>query len=237
MPINNVLSSGNNMIIIPTRLMALGGFALIALTALIGGAFAQELPPLQAAGAAITPSSNDPCPLPSAEMSRTPDDLGKIQADIDRYTLCMERAQLLQRLNDLATENQNKLNQSNGISATNPGMQLGGLPDFAKQKEQLKESVSAAAVGETSSASAAAPAAPAASEWTIMKILGSGGGLSAQLGKSDGVLARVQAGETLPDGARVLEVTATSVDISQDGETKSLRWNEGSNSSKIGGRF
>ena len=36
----------------------------------------------------------DPCPAPEAALNQTPDDLAKVQADIDRFTLCVQRAQL-----------------------------------------------------------------------------------------------------------------------------------------------
>ncbi len=171
----------------------------------------------------------DPCPLPSAEMAQAPDDLARIQSDIDRYTLCMERAQLLQRLNDVAVENQEKLNEANGaatsdISAANPGMQLGNnLPSFEQQRQQIMGSVNASDV-----AAAPVDVAPVVdtTEWFIMKILGSGGALSAQVAKSDGTLAQVKVGDSLPEGIRIDAISSTGVMTTQEGESKALRWRE-----------
>ncbi len=169
----------------------------------------------------------DPCPLPSAELAQAPDDLAKIQSDIDRYTLCMERAQLLQRLNDVAVENQEKLQAANGVpsldaGASNPGMQLDTLPGFAEQRAQMLGSVNEASVQD----SASAPSSSGGNTWYIMKIMGGGSNLSAQLTKEDGTLARVKAGDRLPDGSSIDVVTATTVTITQDNESKELGWRE-----------
>jgi type IV pilus biogenesis protein PilP len=163
----------------------------------------------------------DPCPMPSNELSRAPDDLAKVQADIDRYTLCMERAQLLQRLNDVALENQERLQQSNDVSADNPGMQLGSnIASFDDMRAQIMQDIGNQPVVEDT------VEAPPAGEWSILKISGAAGGLAAQLGKSDGTLMQVRAGDTLPDGGQVNEVNATGVRITKDGERIDLRWRD-----------
>lgn len=178
--------------------------------------------PMGASGGGTLPA--DPCPMPSDELARAPDDLAKVQADIDRYTLCMERAQLLQRLNDVAMENQEKLNQSSGVGSGNPGMQLGGTnaPSMDDIRAQIMGSVNDQLIEGTADTQ---PAPPSSDEWMIIRVLGASGGLSAQLSKSDGTLARVRAGDTLPDGSSVNSVSATSVTITQDGTRKDLRWN------------
>lgn len=181
--------------------------------------------PVGATGTASTSALPvDPCPMPSDELARAPDDLAKVQADIDRYTLCMERAQLLQRLNDVAMENQEKLNQSSGVGSSNPGMQLGGTnaPSMDDIRAQIMGSVNNQLV---EGAGSQQPAPPSSDEWMIIRVLGASGGLSAQVGKTDGTLARVRAGDTLPDGSSVNSVSATSVSITQDGQRKELRWN------------
>lgn len=182
--------------------------------------------PVRATGTASTMGALpvDPCPMPSDELARAPDDLAKVQADIDRYTLCMERAQLLQRLNDVAMENQEKLNQSSGVGSSNPGMQLGGTnaPSMEDMRAQIMGSVNSQLL---EGGGAQQPAPPSSDEWMIIRVLGASGGLSAQIGKTDGTLARVREGDTLPDGSSVNSVSATSVSITQDGKRKELRWN------------
>lgn len=195
----------------------------VELPAVEAGALPSSPAGASAAGASSSSLPADPCPLPSDELSRAPDDLAKVQADIDRYTLCMERAQLLQRLNDVAMENQEKLNQSSGVNTGNPGMQLGGnTPTMEDIRAQIMGSIAGEQFGD-----APAQTAPAPSEWTIIRVTGASGGLAAQLGKSDGTLARVMAGDSLPDGSQVNSVSATSVSITQDGERKELRWHQG----------
>ena len=213
----------------------------LCLTVLPFGASAQEPPPEDQipaaeqpaeapsgktqAASAISSGFKDPCPLPSAEMAQAPDDLAKIQSDIDRYTLCMERAQLLQRLNDVAMENQEKLNAANGVlpagmGESNPGMQLDAMPSFAQQRDAMLASVNEGDLN--------VPPPPPADDktWYIVKIMGGGANLTAQLSKADGPLAQGRTGDTLSDGARVESVSATSVTLMQDGESKTLSWRE-----------
>lgn len=188
-------------------------------------------PEAETATTAETPLKVDPCPLPATEMAKTPDDLAKIQSDIDRYSLCMERASLLQRLNDVAMENQKKLQEANGgLSADNPGMNLDDLPDFDEQKQQVQNALDVEPV-----LLSRGKEEPPSNEWQIVKVSGSSGGLSAQLGKSDGTLVNVKPGEELPDGSTVNSVSATSVKITQDGENKTLKWLDNSSDKKSSG--
>lgn len=173
----------------------------------------------------------DPCPMPSAELAQAPDDLAKIQGDIDRYTLCMERAQLLQRLNDVAMENQKKLNEANGVgssdlSGANPGMMLGS--SFDSQRQQIM-----ATIDQSAGAAVEQAPPPAGDEWYITKILGASGTLAAQLSKSDGTIAFVKAGDSLPGGGSVDSITSTSVKATQDGTSKTLRWRDNAGSTGL----
>lgn len=47
-------------------------------------------------------AAQDPCPTPRQIKNNRPDDLAKVQEDIDRFALCVQRAQLLERLNESA---------------------------------------------------------------------------------------------------------------------------------------
>jgi hypothetical protein len=91
--------------------------------------------------AAYAQNTYDPCPSPKSALQNTPNDLAKIQEDIDRFTLCVERAQLLERLNTLVEKNietiDSALLQSGGglpalpiagQNSNNGGNDFSGLP-------------------------------------------------------------------------------------------------------------
>lgn len=181
----------------------------------------QEDPAIQEeAVTSPVPMRRDPCPVPVVEMAKTPDDLAKVQADIDRYTLCVERAQLLQRLNDLAIENQEKLTggESGGLSSDNPGMMLAPGEFAAKRDEILGAGDLSGMMGESQ------PSSPEG--WVILSVFGSSDGLQARLGQSNGELAQVRQGDTLYDGAVVQSITSTGVTLDVEGEKEVLKWVE-----------
>lgn len=169
-------------------------------------------------------SADDPCPaLEDILAGKTPDDLSLVQADIDRYTLCAKRAELLKKLNELTVENENAVNR--GMGSPNPGMTLGkGTP----------KTVSPPVVPAVKIPSVA-PVVPVEEgdveeaddgSWKIVEIFGVSGKLQAKLTKSDGSVARVKAGTELPDGGNVVAITPVHVTIhNTDGETE-LSWKE-----------
>ena len=151
---------------------------------------------------ALTQIIDDPCPVPEAALGQTPTDLATVQADIDRYTLCLERAQLIKRLNDLATENDATLS---GFGNRNPGL---SLDERLLSESQEEENESETEAGTT---------------WKILEIFGSAKKLEARLIKDASVI-QVRAGELLPDGTRVEKVTPTEVIISDREEKSVLAW-------------
>jgi len=58
----------------------------------------------------------DPCPSTSKALASSPDDLAKVQEEIDRFTLCVQRAQLLERLNEGTLKNESVYDASLGLS-------------------------------------------------------------------------------------------------------------------------
>lgn len=192
------------------------------------------------------PLTDNPCPEPKKALASTPDDLARIQEDITRFTLCVQRAQLLERLNELATANIETIDSALNLTASNqmdgnavpgimPNVPMPQLPesisnmlqddsdDFGGSSAQSDHRGSS---GASSSASASRPA-PAPSEWRIREIEGTGGSTIARLVNRDGVLLKVSAGERLPDdGGRVSSVTRTGVTITIDGQKQTLKWVE-----------
>lgn len=161
-------------------------------------------------------TAEDPCPAPMFSQESAPDDLTKVQADIDRYTLCIERAELLQRLNKLTSENSQT---ALGVTPLNPGMML-----EKGHRGQASAPPPSPAPSET-----AAPANPGGQEggWSIVEIFGGADDLRARLreGKEGGFL-RVRAGDSLPDGSKVAKITPTRVILANGGKAIELEWLE-----------
>lgn len=166
----------------------------------------------------------DPCPEAVSALSSMPDDLSKVQADIDRFTLCVERAQLLKRLNDLALENEQNIQ---GVNSSNPGFTLGGGP--ADSFPPFDRNAVLGIPDEEPSYEQYSPdyQSNTYQGWAIVNIFGVGNDLQAKLSKSDGQRAQVKAGDKLEDGTRVLGITPVSVEVSQQGKKSLLSWLEG----------
>ncbi|MBU6235863.1 MAG: hypothetical protein KGQ41_08460, partial [Alphaproteobacteria bacterium] len=75
------------------------------------------------------PAGFDPCPAPQEAVNASPDDLAKVQEDIDRFTLCVARAQLLERLNETAKDTDVAIDSALGLGGVPgvPGAQHAGL--------------------------------------------------------------------------------------------------------------
>lgn len=179
-------------------------------------AFAQTVDPKSIPGQVQLQESEDPCPTVKDIFSgKTPDDLSLVQADIDRYTLCAKRAELLKKLNELTTENEKAVNQS---GASNPGMVLdpASLPKIPSPPVAPPPLAPFAAVSVPEDDG----------NWRIVEIFGASGNLQAKLVKSDGSVARVKAGSDLSDGGKVIAITPIHVTIrGSSGETE-LSWQE-----------
>lgn len=181
---------------------------------------------------ATSSSGNDACPEPKRALGSTPDDLAKIQEDITRFTLCVQRAQLLERLNELAESNietidsalnltvNNNADDGNAVPGIMPSIPMPQLPDSVSNLLNSEDSASDPSMAMGSSQ-------PASSSWRIRNIEGKGGEITAQLVGDDGTYIKVTKGQTLPDdGGRVVSVSNTSVRIEKDGEKMTLRWVE-----------
>jgi type IV pilus biogenesis protein PilP len=176
------------------------------------------------------PIANDVCPEPKKAMGNTPDDLAKIQEDITRFTLCVQRAQLLERLNELAEANIDTIDTALNLTVEQqagnavPGiMPSVPIPQLSESAAQMLENDMA----ESAPSYAPAPMRPMESSWRIRNIEGSGGSIRAQLMHADGTILRVSQGETLPDDAgRVISITNTGVRIERDGQKQTLQWTE-----------
>lgn len=176
-------------------------------------------------------SAGDPCPAPQAAATGTPDDLAKIQEEIDRFTLCVQRAQLLERLNETALKNQASEDVALGFGPMTAGIaapQQNALAPLPASALAGADVTPIAATGQPVPAAAQPAAAPKqespAPQWTIREISGSGSNVYAKLVSPEGDEVRVRSGAKLPDGKVVVRVSPSGVTVREGKGTKSLEW-------------
>ncbi len=174
------------------------------------------------------------CPAADTLVRTPPDSMTGVQADIDRLTLCVERAKLLRQLDEVATEREKMLDKIRNPS--NPEMPggLGGIPPLPAASLPPVGGIDTASLkpGETRVVTpGAAPMAPtleslAAPQWKVRKIWGQGVAMRAQLSDGKGVLVNVRTGDPLPDGPTVTSISVKGVTISQNGKAEDLSWEQ-----------
>ena len=142
---------------------------------------------------------NDPCPNPSMALDNAPNGTVEIQGDIDRLTLCVERAQLLQRLNDIATAGMklpSPLTQSQLPILPLPEQMLGTL-----QNVNVREG------------------------WEVLQVFGSKEELFAKLFSPEGGVIRIKVGDKLPDeSGKIIEILPMRVKIKNSSGVQTLPW-------------
>lgn len=182
--------------------------------------------------------TENPCPDPRAALSKTPNDLKVIQEDITRFTLCLQRAQLLARLNDLAEENVESLNASldqrletiaekyTPEPMVMPEIAMPEMPSIISD-DFIQED------GQTVTDTQIEPGPIVIEEpkqhtnWTIREIKGQNGVLFATLDSVDGALANIKAGETIPETEiYVTEVTQIGVKVREGNDSAKLKWSQ-----------
>jgi type IV pilus biogenesis protein PilP len=174
-----------------------------------------------------TAISSSVCPEPKSALGNTPDDLADIQSDITRFTLCVQRAQLLERLNSLALQNIDTID-----SALDFQIQTDSA-DLMMMMENLTASSMPAAVPAMGNDNIARgvdvmPRATPESQkttWAIQKISGNGQNLMATLVDDDGQIVTVKSGDKPRNhDIHITSITNTSVTIKSDGKTHALPW-------------
>ena len=170
----------------------------------------------------VTPAWADTlCPDPQVEASVVPSDLARVQEDIDRLSLCVERTKLLQELNKLSNESSQKTLQPISANTIDPSflrpVTVDNLANAVGNKPAITEK----------------PFEPVA-DWVIRRVWGQGGQLQAQLVSADGVLATVKTGEALLDGSTVVEISVRGVTLKKkNGKEEQLGWQEESKDESV----
>lgn len=185
-------------------------------------------------------ASADPCPAPEGAASKGPDDLAKVQEEIDRFTLCVQRAQLLERLNESSLKNQQAEDSSLGLSAPGgmapgmanaqmtPGMNMPGLaplPAAALAGADVEPLSQAAGTSMATDAGVAVePVKEEPKNWTIKEIYGNGNDMQARLISPEGDEVKARGGMKLPEGPTIVRISPSGVTVRDGGNTKSLEW-------------
>lgn len=173
--------------------------------------------------------SSDPCPQIMEAAKQSPGDLAAVQADIERYTLCVQRAVLLQRLNELASKNEQDM--SPAFSLDN----IEGLPYGREEIEQMVTNLRAReqevndliasnvpdAPQQTNQSESAVKKGPS---YVVSELMGSGGDMKARITDSDQVPYTVSVGDSLPDDSTVVSISATGVVVVKDSKQTTLSW-------------
>lgn len=181
--------------------------------------------------------SSDPCPEPKRSLQETPDSMSKVQEDIDRFKLCVERAQLLDRLNTVVAKNVETIDsvilKPAPAPMLMPGMQggtdglMGGLFGGGQDGQTAPPPVDEQALIQSNNDMGQEPEIEPEPEdpvWLIREISGKSGSLMANLVNSRGALARVRQGSVLPDDSRVIEITPMTIKIKKEQEILELDW-------------
>jgi hypothetical protein len=149
-----------------------------------------------------------------------------LQFDIDRLALCLQRAKLLQQIDETVKKRevirQEPLGMSSNNSAMGTGLGSAVIPPMPAPSLPSLPSMPAQTDTKTT---VATPAPVVTTEWKIRGIWGQGDGMRAQLAKGD-MLANVKLGDILPSGEKVTELSARGITL-DDGKTKHvLNWLE-----------
>ncbi len=192
----------NTMTNVVTTGFLKGLFSILLVTSVLNPALAQD---------------NDDwtlCPEPGAALQDVPAGPAEIQADIDRFTLCLDRAELLLKLEEVSNRNDELLMGASGMG----GMVLpvNPTPLTQAQTEELMASNDPNMMG-------ALPPIKMA-DYTILGISGAGGALDARLNTPDGDIQMVRIDDHLEDGSVVSSISASQVFVRKDGKTRLLQW-------------
>lgn len=161
------------------------------------------------------------CPSPDTALKQTPDDLSSIQSDIERFSLCVKRAELLQSLNDLAQKNKESLLGMPDIEAITEEA-IGALPPLAPIDNAFTAEDFARTLGNDEDGEGVAME-DTRTPWLVNDIYGVGTNLKARITSTEGEIANVREGEMLSDGLEVFSISRTGIVLRGDDDIR-LDW-------------
>ncbi len=149
------------------------------------------------------------CPEPGEALQNVPSGPAEIQADIDRFTLCLDRAEILLKLDELSSRG----DELAGNNMGDLGLPITPTPLTSAQTEELL-------LGDGSNM---APQVQLA-DYTVIAISGASGDLNARLNTPDGDIQTVRVNDSLEDGTSITSISSTQVAARKDGKTRILKW-------------
>lgn len=161
------------------------------------------------------------CPSPDTALKQTPDDLSSIQSDIERFSLCVKRAELLQSLNSLAQKNKESLLGMPDIQAITEEA-IGALPPLAPVDNAFTAEDFARTLGNDNDGTEVAME-DTRTPWLVNDIYGVGTNLKARITSTEGEIANVREGDMLPDGLEVFSISRTGIVLRGDEDIR-LDW-------------
>ena len=161
------------------------------------------------------------CPSPDTALKQTPDDLSSIQSDIERFSLCVKRAELLQSLNSLAQKNKESLLGMPDIQAITEEA-IGALPPLAPVDNAFTAEDFARTLGNDNDGTEVAME-DTRTPWLINDIYGVGTNLKARITSTEGEIANVREGDMLSDGLEVFSISRTGIVLRGDEDIR-LDW-------------
>ena len=175
---------------------------------------------------------SDPCPEPRAALGNTPNELKAIQEDITRFTLCLQRAQLLNRLNDLASDNIDTINSTldDKIMSFMSEMEMPEMPEMpiaasAPAPVPQMPDMAASSQGNMMDYMEPLPVMPPSPMWYVREVKGRAGDLVAVLVDDSSNVVHVKSGDKIPDGdGTVRVVNPTTVILKTNDSESTLSW-------------
>jgi hypothetical protein len=166
---------------------------------------------------------DDLCPRPNVASKQTPDDLASVQSDIERFALCLKRAELLEQLNKLSVKNTDSLLGINSPSSMPPmpnSASLAALPPISANDlglDDLRDDYS------RDQAQEVAVVEDTRTPWLINDIYGIRNNLRARITSKEGEIANIRNGDTLSDGYKVTSISRSGVMLGGKGKVD-LQW-------------
>jgi len=173
---------------------------------------------------------NDPCPNLKGATQNAPSDMSGIQQDIDRFTLCVQRGQLLERLNETATKSIQGTDAALGLGgAANGGLGMGGalptnMPPLPANALGGADVSPMAPAPSTTASSSNTSVSDSTGGWTIKEIYGSTVDMQARLISPDGDEVKVKKGTKLPNSSVVTSITPDGVSVRGGKGVRALEW-------------
>lgn len=165
------------------------------------------------------------CPDTGKSSDLSVGNVSDLQFDIDRLSLCVQRARLLQQIDEIVKQREDLRMQPFGVTGNSAAMNNNVMIPPMPMPPDLPSMPKTSAVPAQPIMAAAPVPAMTASDWKIQRIWGQGDTMQAQLAKDD-MIANVKLNDILPSGERVSVLSARGVTLDNGKTAHPLNWLE-----------